>query len=163
VRKLYWALVSPAPADEAWSATAPLAKGGGEGREKMRPTPVREGGQRARTDFRVLARLGPGVALVACAPRTGRTHQIRAHLALSACPILGDGKYGGARAIPGAEAALPRDGIALHARRIAAPHPVPGRQAIDVTAPPPRALGALLTALGLMPEGADGDAFLDYS
>jgi hypothetical protein len=42
-----------------------------------------------------------------------------------------------------------------------APHPAAGRAEIDVIAPLSRALAALLTALGLMPEGADGDAFLD--
>ncbi|MBL3677288.1 MAG: RluA family pseudouridine synthase [Alphaproteobacteria bacterium] len=145
VEKLYWAVVSPAPQDEAATIVAPLEKGGGPGREKMRVT---KGGQRARTDFRVLTRIGTAAALVAFAPRTGRTHQIRAHAAHAGWPILGDGKYGGARALPGMEEAAPKT-LVLHARRIRAPHPAGGGAIIDVSAPLPRATAALFHALGL--------------
>jgi tRNA pseudouridine32 synthase/23S rRNA pseudouridine746 synthase len=66
-------------------------------------------------------------------PATGRTHQLRLHMAALGTPILGDGKYGAGKAeIAGAE--LPRQ-LHLHARRLVLPHPVRGT--IDVTAPLP--------------------------
>lgn len=157
VRKLYWALVTPAPESDRGAITAPLEKGGGEGREKMR---VADTGQRARTEFRVLERLGTAAALVAFSPRTGRTHQIRAHAAYMGCPILGDTKYGGARRLPGLELKS-APALALHARRICAPHPVKTRPEIDATAPLPRALEATFRALGLTDETGAWDAFLD--
>ncbi|MDX5527302.1 MAG: pseudouridine synthase, partial [Wolbachia endosymbiont of Andrena nigroaenea] len=54
--------------------------------------------QNATTHFSIIARLEHNVAYLKLQPITGRTHQLRAHLAHINCPILGDGKYGGKKA-----------------------------------------------------------------
>lgn len=90
--KHYLALVSGNPAHEAWSADGPIAKVG----------PARWGvlpeGRPARTDFRLLAS-GDKMSLLEAQPVTGRTHQIRVHLAADNLPITGDKTYGGADAV----------------------------------------------------------------
>src|SRR3712207_9026624 len=55
-----------------------------------------EGGQAARTRYRVIERAGNRAAWVELQPLTGRTHQLRVHMAAIGHPIVGDGKYGGA-------------------------------------------------------------------
>ena len=52
-------------------------------------------GQRAITDYAIVEQLGRRAAWIAMRPRTGRTHQLRVHMAALGTPILGDGKYGG--------------------------------------------------------------------
>lgn len=92
-----------------------------------------EEGQRAVTDYSVVEAAVRHAAFVAMWPVTGRTHQLRLHMAALNTPILGDGKYGAGKAvITGAE--LPRQ-LHLHARRLVLPHPARGT--IDVTAPLP--------------------------
>ena len=91
VHKTYWAVLSGVPAEAAGVIDAPLAKQTIERAWKMVPDPA---GQSAVTHWRVLG-TGPGMALVEFTPKTGRTHQIRAHAALLGHPILGDAVYGG--------------------------------------------------------------------
>jgi 23S rRNA pseudouridine1911/1915/1917 synthase len=77
-------------------------------------------GREAYTHFSVLERFAPRYFLVEAHPRTGRTHQIRVHLAKSGYPILADPLYG-------REAELPELGLrrhALHARTLAFQHPL---------------------------------------
>jgi len=88
VRKNYWALVSGSPDQPEWSVDAPLGK-----LSKFRYG-VAQGGKPARTLFRVIGE-GGGVTAVEAKPLTGRTHQIRVHLAHSGFPIIGDESYGG--------------------------------------------------------------------
>ena len=79
-------------------------------------------GRDAHTDFEVLKRFKGGRFLVRAMPRTGRTHQIRVHLAKSGYPILCDALYG-------KEAALPELGLkrqALHASHLSFDHPATG-------------------------------------
>ncbi len=102
VEKVYWAVVPAAAGQDAWTVDAPLAAIG-KSRFGVRP-----GGRGARTEFRVLA-AGGGAALVEARPLSGRTHQIRVHLAHAGRPVTGDGRYGGA--------AAPR--LLLHCRRMA--------------------------------------------
>ena len=94
LQKLYLALVigDPGPVGHI---DAPLRKAGGKGAEKM--VVDHEDGQSARTDFLRLDKAGP-VSLLALKPITGRTHQLRVHMADIGAPILGDGKYGGSAA-----------------------------------------------------------------
>ena len=136
-RKVYLALALGAPGTSRGVIDAPLAKTGGRGAEKMAVDPA--GGQSAVTRFVVLEALGRKASLLALEPVTGRTHQLRAHLAAIGCPILGDGKYGGAEAFPG-------DGITrlcLHAAHLV----LEGGEAI--TAPLPADLAPALGLFGI--------------
>lgn len=96
----------------------------------------------------------PAVSLVRCHLRTGRTHQIRVHLATSGWPILGDPVYGcaasdDAAALPSTTtSAHPLTRQALHASALACVHPTTG-QPLRVTAPLPDDMRALVAALGL--------------
>ena len=94
-----------------------------------------------------------GLALLRCRLETGRTHQIRVHLAARGWPIVGDPTYGeprwqevGDATLKAALEAFPRQ--ALHAWRAAFTHPITG-QRIEIEAPVPRDLRALLVATGL--------------
>lgn len=146
-RKLYWAVVVGVPSPMSGRIDLNLAKQTGAAREKVAADPD---GHRATTDFQVLDHAGRRAALVALSPRTGRTHQLRVHMAAIGTPVLGDGKYGGAEAfLPGL--ALARR-LHLHARRIVLPHPTGGM--LDITAPLPRHLNETMATLGFAPEPA---------
>ncbi len=97
-------------------------------------------GKPARTDIERLGEApgaGPrGISLLRCVLHSGRTHQIRVHLAHRGHPLLADGVYGGAPA-----AGLLRQ--ALHARVLSLVHPVSGKRLRCVAAPPADLLAAL--------------------
>lgn len=92
---------------------------------------VLSGGAQAHTDFRVLERFDRGLRVLAL-PLTGRTHQIRVHLAGLGLPLLGDDLYGGPNTLDGY--CVPR--VMLHARSLSFPHPVTGAL-VTVNAPLP--------------------------
>ncbi len=94
MQKVYLALVVGDPGT-AGRIVAPLRKTAGKGAEKM--VVDYELGQSACTEFQRLGKAGP-ISLVALKPITGRTHQLRVHMADTGTPILGDGKYAGAAA-----------------------------------------------------------------
>jgi tRNA pseudouridine32 synthase/23S rRNA pseudouridine746 synthase len=94
-------------------------------------------GQSAVTDFCVLGR-SDSLTWLELRPLTGRTHQLRVHLAAVHCPILGDAVYGNSGGPP----------LHLHARSIAVPL-YPRRPAITATAPPPEHMIEALQACGL--------------
>ncbi len=103
---------------------------------------VTGGGREAVTHFSILERYAHAT-LVACRLETGRTHQIRVHLASLGHPLVGDATYGGHRAA----AKLPPFGRqALHAERLALDHPVHGDRR-EWMAPLPADFAALLEAL----------------
>lgn len=99
----------------------------------------------AETDFRTLY-AGEDFCLVELLPRTGRTHQLRAHLTALGAPILGDARYGGARAAGG----IPAPRCLLHARALELHHPGTGRP-VRFEAPVPEDLQRFFTAAGVAP------------
>ncbi len=100
VTKIYWALVVGIPHPRQGRINQPLLKQPGKGGERVR---VSEMGQSAITDFQVIENAGRRAAWVALKPLTGRTHQLRVHMATIGHPIVGDGKYGGAEAFLGGD------------------------------------------------------------
>ncbi len=112
---------------------------------------VREDGRHAVTHYRLREQF-PGHTALECRLETGRTHQIRVHMAHIGHPIVGDPLYGpGPRPPRGASARLVEAlrGFrrqALHAERLGFAHPIDGRP-VEVEAPPPADLVALLDAL----------------
>lgn len=143
IKKIYWAITSGVPDEHEATIKAPLAKGGGEGKEKMKVND--KDGKPAITDYVVLEQAGNKAAFVAFWPRTGRTHQIRAHAALMETPILGDGKYGGSECQ--IEGFAKQSRMHLHAARLIFPHP--GRKGLmDLKAPLPDDLRTTWKELG---------------
>ena len=135
VAKTYLALAVGAPAAGTFEVDAPLALTGASSvRVRMH---VHTGGRAASTGFEVLGRRwtadGLPVVLLACRPRTGRQHQIRAHLHHAGLPLVGDKIYGPDEAIfdrftrramtPDDHAALRLPRQALHAWRLELRHP----------------------------------------
>ena len=129
--KVYWALTRGVPRQARGTIRAALAKEGGRGEERMAVADHDEA-KHAVTDYAVLDRVGEEFAWVAAKPVTGRTHQIRVHLASLGTPIVGDFKYG-AQAAKGKGAIADR--LHLHARSIDIANPDGGR--LTVTAPLP--------------------------
>jgi 23S rRNA pseudouridine955/2504/2580 synthase len=148
-KKVYWALVVGVPDIAEGMIEAAITKQPGTGGEKMHVD--EEEGQPARSRYRVIERAGNRAAWVELQPYTGRTHQLRAHMAAIGHPIVGDGKYGG-------QAAFLTGGVSrkmhLHARRIRIDHPDGGK--IDVTAELPDHFAESMGLLGFDP--ALGDA-----
>ena len=147
-RKIYWALVVDVPAIEDGLIDLPISKQPGTGGEKMHVDT--EGGQPARTRYRVIERAGNRAAWVELQPYTGRTHQLRVHMSAVGHPIVGDGKYAGQDAF--LTGAISRK-LHLHARRLRIDHPDGGR--IDLTAEPPEHFAASLAGLGFDPALGD--------
>lgn len=116
--EMYMGRISPKSQAAKWGAVA-----------------EKEGGLYSKTEFFLAGEGlldGKKVAYVDCRLHTGRTHQIRVHLASAGLPILGDRLYGGES----------YRRIMLHAHRLAFPHPLTG-QVLTVTAPLPENFGAL--------------------
>ena len=112
MEKIYWALVVGVPHPRQGRIDQPLLKQPGKGGERVR---ISEIGQSAITDFQVVEQAGKRATWVALKPLTGRTHQLRVHMAAIGHPIVGDGKYGGAEAFLGGD--VPGK-LHLHARAI---------------------------------------------
>ncbi len=151
-KKVYWALVVGVPDIADGYVDLPLAKQPGTGGEKMHVD--EEEGQPARTRYRVIERAGNRAAWVELQPFTGRTHQLRVHMAAIGHPIVGDGKYGG-------QAAFLTGGVSrkmhLHARRLRIDHPDGDK--IDVTAELPPHFAESITLMGF--DLSLGNAMID--
>ncbi|MGD9763377.1 MAG: RluA family pseudouridine synthase [Candidatus Binatia bacterium] len=138
VHKQYLALVCGAPRAHGGLIDRPIARHPIH-RQRMA---VRACGRAARTRYEVVERFR-GITLVRAYPETGRTHQIRLHLAAQGHPVLGDRLYGHAR--PGDAGLISRQ--ALHAEAIAFRHPVTGDE-LRLEAPLAADFAATLARLG---------------
>jgi len=139
VGRVYRALVWGIPANPIGVVDAPIGR---DHRDPMRMAVVVDG-KPARTRYRVITEYHEPaeIASLECRLETGRTHQIRVHLAAIGHPVVGDGTYGGIRN----PVAAPRP--FLHAAALELLHPVT-RVAMTFQSPLPPDLGAVEAALG---------------
>jgi 23S rRNA pseudouridine955/2504/2580 synthase len=145
-RKVYWALVAGVPKVQQGRVSTFLAKEERQDESFMRIARHGEkGASHALTYYAVVETSGPLLAWLSLKPVTGRTHQLRAHMAHIGHPILGDPKYFAREnwELPGGM----QDRLHLLARRIAVPHPRGGT--IDATAPLPPHMQQSWNLLGL--------------
>ncbi len=137
VEKTYWAVCRGEPEKPSGSIDAPLRKE--TARRNWRMTIAKsddETALQARTTYRVLGQKD-GLSFIEAKPKTGRTHQIRVHLASIGAPILGDPFYGSLTAFE-------REGpMMLHARRVVIPISK-NKDPVAVEAEPPEAMAAIL-------------------
>lgn len=131
--KVYWAVVVGKPKLLSGKIDAPLSKmSGAKGGEQMRID--FENGQKAITLYRVVDSLGKKASWLELSPLTGRTHQLRVHVAEALnTPIIGDGKYGGERSF--AVGIENNKKLHLHARVLKIPHPKAGFLEIQADLP----------------------------
>jgi 23S rRNA pseudouridine955/2504/2580 synthase len=144
--KVYWALTRGVPQPRHGFIKGALAKEGGRGNERMAVSEDDEA-KFALTEYAVMGAAGSEFAWVAARPVTGRTHQIRVHLASLGAPIVGDFKYGGAEAKGRGAIA---DKLHLHARSIDIARPDGTR--LQVMAPLPPHMRDSWQLLGFDPE-----------
>lgn len=166
VHKTYGAVVIGCPKTTAGTITSPIGRHPVE-RKKM--AVVAQGGREAVSRYQVIA-TEKGLSLLQLFPETGRTHQLRVHLATIGCPILGDVVYGrSSRSLKGADIAVstfPRQ--ALHAEEIQFIHPRTGIS-LCIHAPYPPDFNQLLTIFRQTAEPGkkvalpvDGEKRIDY-
>jgi 23S rRNA pseudouridine1911/1915/1917 synthase len=164
VEKSYLALVEGSPAEERFEVDLPLLVGGGRVKVKVRIDPA---GAPSVTSCEVVRRFR-GLTLLRCVPKTGRQHQIRAHLLAAGFPLVGDKLYGPSEEIflrlaesggspapigqfdelitAQEQAALRLWRHALHAEELVLPHPVTGEK-MRFLAPLPADMAALISTL----------------
>ncbi|MDD3642929.1 MAG: RluA family pseudouridine synthase [Candidatus Krumholzibacteria bacterium] len=140
VKKTYLAVVEGVPHPPSATIDAPLGV-----RKGMRSRAVLSGaGRAAETAYRLIREREDGRALLEVVILTGRTHQIRAHLASIGHPVAGDIYYGSRaprrHAWRRGDGASPPRRMLLHAWKIEFPHPRTGRP-VRVASPPPREFG----------------------
>lgn len=172
-RKIYWALTAGVPTPYLGEIRFGLVKAkghgpGGEG-EKMQAIHPGEvagtpGAKRAQTLYATLYRVAGRAAWVAMEPITGRTHQLRAHMAQIGHPIIGDGKYGGSGQENlgdgwGAQlGGIISKKLHLHARSLTFQHPAT-RKPMTLTAPLPDHMAQSWETLGWTEDLAADDPF----
>ena len=150
VRKEYLAIVAGTPDRDADRITQPIGPHPYQ-REKMAIRRAHPRAREAETCYEVRESFGR-FALVRLLPKTGRTHQIRLHMAHIGCPVLCDRLYGGrSRVTRGAllgteDPTVVLDRQALHAWRLVLPHPITGAS-LEITAPVPADFERVLSLL----------------
>jgi len=153
IERVYIALTRGAPSPATGTIVGQIGRSPND-RKKM--TTLRAGGREAITHYAVKARHGPPdkplAATVSCRLETGRTHQIRVHLASKGAPVLGDSVYGSGQPSAPVREAIAQAGLtrqALHAAVLGFVHPVTGETLRFETPLPPDMAGLqrLLEAL----------------
>ena len=151
IEKEYFAIVTGSPDRDRDSVDQPIGLHPHQ-REKMAIRPNHPASRQGRSFHEVLARFD-GFAAMRVVPHTGRTHQIRVHLASIGCPVLCDRHYGGrARITRGELRRQPEDAEillarqALHARRLRFVHPH-SNEPVTIEAPLPADVRAVLGEL----------------
>lgn len=153
-RKIYWALTHGVPRPHQGEISAYL---------KKQPSPIGEivkvvahgepGSQHSHSYYSVIEQAGQKLAWVSLKPVTGRTHQLRVHMAELGTPIIGDPKYLDIEEDQKIEGLA--DKLHLHARRLVIPHPSGGT--LDLTAPLPDHMCESWDHLGFDPFRYDAD------
>ncbi len=154
-RKTYWAIVIGNPRPAAGQIDMPLKKTGINDFEMMRPADRKDPrAEPAETAFATISRAAHRASWMALRPFTGRTHQLRAHMAGIGHPILGDPKYGDETS---KELSGPLK-LQLHARRIELEHPSGGMLVVEAPLSPEMRAG--FTHFGFEEaEGNESDPF----
>jgi 23S rRNA pseudouridine1911/1915/1917 synthase len=150
--RVYIALTRGAPSPPRGTVTTRLGRSASD-RKKM--AVLRTGGREAITHYQTQATFGPTIkplaARVSCRLETGRTHQIRVHLAHKGAPCLGDPTYGAGPPAPAVREAIVVAGLkrqALHAAVLGFAHPITG-EALRFETPPPADMTDLEARLGI--------------
>lgn len=152
--KIYWALTKRVPRPHQGTIRMALSKASGKDGERMVPD---RDGKPSVTLYSVIED-ATKAAWVACKPLTGRTHQLRVHLAEIGHPIVGDGKYGAEEQEGAYLTGSVSKKLHLHARSIRLAHPSGGD--LNVTAPLPRHMAATWALFDFDPNYAE-DPFED--
>ena len=143
--RTYWAVVRGVPKNAKGTLDWPIGR---DSRDRKRMATVRHGGKPALTHYCRLRSFGGAAALLECRLGTGRTHQIRVHLAALAHPVVGDPLYG--RPVRYSDAAsvlirqFPRQ--ALHAKHLKLRHPLTD-EVMDFDSDLPEDIAGLVTEL----------------
>ena len=151
-RKIYWAVVWGNPHPRQGSISCFLAKQATTDGEQMVVVPNgTPGAQHSMSYYSTTDTAARRFAWVTLKPVTGRTHQLRVHMAQLGNPILGDPRYFNIENWEAPEGLV--DGLQLHARRISLP--LPGGNRLDVSAPLPPHMAKTFAALGFDAERFD--------
>jgi 23S rRNA pseudouridine1911/1915/1917 synthase len=125
VKKTYWAIVLGTPKPAQGVIQKPILEVVGNRKKAV----IHRHGQQAITAYRVIETCGP-VSLIEAAPKTGRLHQIRVHMAEMGCPVLGENEYADSKKLP----PVPR--LTLHAAEVSFVHPTTGHRQVVASAWP---------------------------
>ena len=135
-KRVYWAILTGNIAEEEGVIHGAIGR---NPKDRQKMAVVRENGKDATTNFRVLERFG-AYTLVECRLMTGRTHQIRVHMAYIGHPVVGDPKYGAKKC------AFSIEGQALHSKTLMFTHPRTGER-MEFEAPLPEDMQMILDDL----------------